>query len=162
MPKIHVNIGSNTGDRAAQIERAVAAVCSRLDPESRAEIRVAPIVESEPWGYESDRPYLNLGMMVDTPDEADPQRVLEELQSAELEVADAPHRNADGSYADRPIDIDLIAIDDMTIESDRLTLPHPRMHLRDFVLRPVALLDPYWRHPLLGKTASELATLVNK
>ena len=156
MPHIHINIGSNTGDRAAQIERAVAALCARLDPDCRAEIRLAPIEESEPWGYESANRFLNLGLMIDTPDDVDPHCVLDELQAAEREVCDAPHRNADGSYPERPIDIDLIAIDDMIVDSPRLQLPHPRMHLRDFVLRPMAALDPAWRHPVSGLTCEEL------
>ena len=156
MSKIHINIGSNTGDRAAQIERAVAALCARLDPDGRAEIRLAPIEESEPWGYASDNRFLNLGLVVVTPDAVDPSAVLSELQAAEKEVSEAPHRNADGSYADRPIDIDLIAVDDLIVDTETLQLPHPRMHQRDFVLRPVAELDPYWRHPVLKQTASEM------
>ncbi len=156
MSRIHVNIGSNIGDRAALIERAVAALCEHLDPEGTAEIRLAPIVESEPWGFESDNRFLNLGVMIDTADDVNPHEILNCLQAVEREIADCPHRKADGSYADRPIDIDLIAIDDMMIDTPALRLPHPRMHLRGFVLQPIAYLDPYWRHPESGKTAREM------
>ncbi|MDE5568610.1 MAG: 2-amino-4-hydroxy-6-hydroxymethyldihydropteridine diphosphokinase [Muribaculaceae bacterium] len=156
MAKIHINIGSNTGDRAAQIERAVAALCERLDPSCRAEIRLAPIEESEPWGFESANKFLNLGLMVDMPGDVEPFAVLDVLQTVENDISDAPHRNADGSYADRPIDIDLIAIDDRVIDTPHLQLPHPRMHLRDFILRPVAALDPSWRHPLTGMTTGQM------
>ena len=156
MAKIHINIGSNTGDRAAQIERAVAALCERLDPSCRAEIRLAPIEESEPWGFEAANKFLNLGLMVDMPGDADAFAVLDALQAVEREIADVPHRNSDGSYADRPIDLDLIAVDDRVIDTERLQLPHPRMHLRDFVLRPVAALEPDWRHPLTGMTAGQM------
>ncbi len=142
MPHIHINIGSNIGDRAALIERAVAALCRRLDPDGRATVTLAPVEETEPWGFESEHPFLNLGMMVDTPDAVDPETVLDVLQQVEREVADAPHRHPDGSYADRPIDIDLIAIDDLVVNTPRLQLPHPRLHLRDFVLRPLFTLDP--------------------
>ena len=99
---------------------------------------------------------MNLGLVVVTPDAVDPSAVLSELQAAEKEVSEAPHRNADGSYADRPIDIDLIAVDDLIVDTETLQLPHPRMHQRDFVLRPVAELDPYWRHPVLNQTAGEM------
>ncbi|MDE6368085.1 MAG: 2-amino-4-hydroxy-6-hydroxymethyldihydropteridine diphosphokinase [Muribaculaceae bacterium] len=156
MSRIHLNIGSNIGDRAALIERAVAALCERLDPGGTAEIRLAPIIESEPWGFESDNRFLNLGVMIDTPDDVNPHEILNCLQAVEREIADWPHRDADGCYVDRPIDIDLIAIDDKTVDTPVLQLPHPRMHLRDFVLRPIAELDPHWRHPLLGKTAEEM------
>lgn len=156
MSRIHLNIGSNIGDRAALIERAVAALCESLDPDGNAEIRLAPIIESEPWGFESDNRFLNLGLLIDTPVDVDPHEVLKSLQEVEREIADCPHRNADGSYADRPIDIDLIAIDGKTVNTPALQLPHPRMHLREFVLRPISELDPHWRHPKLGKTAEEM------
>lgn len=156
MPHVHINIGSNQGDRAAQIERAVAALSRRLDPAGRALITLAPVEESEPWGFCSDHPFLNLGLMADLPGDPDPRELLDILRSVEREIADAPHRHADGSYADRPIDIDLIAIDDKVVNTPDLTLPHPRMHLRPFVLRPLAVLDPGWRHPLTGLTAGDM------
>lgn len=162
MPRIHINIGSNIGDRAVLIECAVAAICRRIDADCRAEIRLAPIQESEAWGFESDSHFLNLGMMVDIPGDVDPVGLLTMLQEAEREVSDTPHRSSDGNYIDRKIDIDLIAIDDMILDSPSLTLPHPRMHLRDFVLQPVMELDPDWCHPLTGKTASEMLATLKK
>ena len=156
MSIIQINIGSNKGDRAAQIERAVAAVCQRVDPGQCAKISLAPIVESEPWGFESENSFLNLGLMIESPDDVDPFELLDIIQSVEREIADEPHRNPDGSYADRPIDIDLISVDDKIVDSPRLQLPHPRMHLRVFVLEPIKFLDPAWRHPVTGLTAEEM------
>lgn len=156
MSVIHINIGSNTGDRAALIERAVAALSERIDPAGRAQISLAPIEESEAWGFESDNRFLNLGVMIESPDDFDPLALLDLLQSVEKEIADVPHRNPDGSYADRPIDIDLIAVDDKVVDEARLKLPHPRMHLRPFVLEPIKFLDPDWRHPIIGLTADEM------
>lgn len=156
MSVIHINIGSNTGDRAAQIERAVAALSERIDPDGNAHIRLAPIEESEPWGFKSGNRFLNLGVMIESPAEVDPLTLLDALQTVEREIADSPHRNPDGSYADRPIDIDLIAVDDKVIDTPRLKLPHPRMHLRQFVLEPIKYLDPGWRHPLNGLTVEEM------
>lgn len=156
MSVIHINIGSNTGDRAALIERAVAALSERIDPAGRAQISLAPIEESEAWGFESDNRFLNLGVMIESPDDFDPLALLDLLQSVEKEIADVPHRNPDGSYADRPIDIDLIAVDDKVVDEARLKLPHPRMHLRSFVLEPIKFLDPDWRHPIIGLTADEM------
>ena len=161
MSVIHINIGSNTGDRAAQIERAVAALSERIDPDGRAQISLAPIVESEAWGFESENSFLNLGLIIESPDDLDPLALLDILQSVEKDIADVPHRNPDGSYADRPIDIDLIAVDDNVIDTERLKLPHPRMHLRPFVLEPIKFLDPDWRHPLSGLTADEMLKKVH-
>lgn len=159
MPHIHINIGSNKGDRAALIERAVALIASRIDPDGNADILLAPIIESEPWGYESDRLFLNLGLMIDMPDDAitaSPEGILDTLFEIEREISAAPHRDASGSYCDRPIDIDLIAFGDVVSDSPKLLLPHPRMSLRAFVLEPVACLDPAWRHPVTGLTAAEM------
>ncbi len=81
--------------------------------------------------------------------------VLRKLQEIQLSIDPSPHRDAEGRYIDRAIDIDLIAIDDWVVDTPDLTLPHPRMHLRDFVLIPLAGLAPTWRHPLTGKTATQ-------
>ena len=156
MSKIHINIGSNIGDRAALIECAVAALSESLDPDNRCVIRLAPLIESAPWGYESTNSFLNLGLMIETPGDETPESILKTLQTVERRISDTPHRNTDGSYADRPIDIDLIAVDDKIIDTPSLQLPHPRMHMRDFVLKPIADLDPYWLHPLTGKTAKQM------
>ena len=159
MSRIHINIGSNKGDRAALIERAVALIASRIDPAGNADIRLAPIIESAPWGYDSPHPYLNLGLMIDMPDDVmqtTPEGLLDELLKIEHEISAAPHRDASGGYCDRQIDIDLIAVGDTVTDTARLTLPHPRMSLRPFVLEPVACLDTAWRHPLTGKTAAEM------
>lgn len=81
--------------------------------------------------------------------------VLRKLQEIQRSIDPSPHRDAEGRYIDRVIDIDLIAIDDWVVDTPELTLPHPRMHLRDFVLIPLAGLAPTWRHPLTGKTATQ-------
>ena len=63
---------------------------------------------------------------------------------------------ADGSYCDRSLDIDLIACDDLVCHDETLILPHPRMHMRRFVLEPLCEIAPRWMHPILHRTASEL------
>lgn len=150
MPVAHVNIGSNLGDGRANVTRAAEMIAARLGVDVR---RAEPVV-SEPWGYTSPNPFVNLGIAFDT--DIEPSALLRILRDIEAAMSPAPHRNADGSYADRLIDIDLIAVGDTVADTPELTLPHPRMHLRDFVLLPVAQLDPGWRHPLLGLTAAQL------
>lgn len=145
---IHINIGSNIGDRAAQIERAVALIASHLDPDGKAEIRLAPIAESRPSGFDSENDFLNLGLMIDTPKHVGPLEVLHKLQTIERLISQKSHRNADGSYCDREIDIDLIAMDNLVVDTPELVLPHPRMKERPFVLTPLKYLDPNWKHPL--------------
>lgn len=158
MSHIHINIGSNKGDRAALIERAVSLIAYRLDPDGECEIRLAPMVESKPWGYESPNTYLNLGIMIVTPKPCDnPEALLDTLLEIEHDISADSHRTADGNYADRFIDIDLIAVDDLVVDTSRLKLPHPRMSQRHFVLAPMAYLDPEWTDPQNGLTSKQLS-----
>ena len=155
MPIAHINIGSNIGDRRAALARAVAAVESTFG----ASARLSDIIESAPWGYHSDNAFLNLGLEIET-GALPPLEVLRRLHEAQRSVSTTPHRRPDGSYADRVIDIDLIAIGDCVVDTPELTLPHPRMHLRRFVLVPMMQLSPAWRHPLTGLTAAEMAAML--
>ena len=91
----------------------------------------------------------------------EPLEILRLLREVETSINPASHRTASGEYADRVIDIDLIAVDDMVLNTPELTLPHPRMHLRAFVLEPLAELAPAWRHPLLHLTARQLRELLD-
>lgn len=152
MATAHVNIGSNIGDRHAQIELAVIRIMEVFGNG----VRRSRFIESEPWGYDSPNCFINLGLAVEIPQGMRPIEVLRKLRAIEHSINPASHRNADGSYADRVIDIDLIAIDNTILNTPELTLPHPRMHLRPFVLQPIVQLSPSWRHPLLGLTARQL------
>lgn len=146
---IFLNIGSNLGNRRMNLSRAVAAIEKEF-----GYFELSHVVESHPWGYDSPNPFLNVGMMIlsDLP----PHEILNKLRSIEQSISPLAHRNADGSYADRLIDIDIIAIDGLVIDTPELQIPHPRMAERRFVLEPLAELAPFWRHPILGPTPGEL------
>lgn len=132
---IYINIGSNQGDRQALIEQAVALIVSHWAP---APVRRSRYIESDPWGYDSPNRFLNLGLAIDVDGMVDPLDTLHALQDIERSISPASHRNPDGSYADRLIDIDLIAIDHLRVNTPELTLPHPRAHLRPFVTTPLS------------------------
>jgi 2-amino-4-hydroxy-6-hydroxymethyldihydropteridine diphosphokinase len=138
--RIQLNIGSNQGDCKALIGRAIALIAKLFSP---ARLLLSSYVESEPWGFESDNRFLNRGVLLIVEYSIDPLEVLHRLQIIEREVGgNAPHRNPDGSYRDRPIDIDIIDIDHISMHTAELTLPHPRMLQREFVLSPLRELDP--------------------
>lgn len=146
MSVIHLNIGSNLGDRAALIERAV---CLVREAFASSMVTVSALVESEPWGFASDNTFLNCGVMITTPRAVDPAEVLAATQAIERQIASASnyspqqaaHRNADGTYRDRPIDIDIITIDRLRADNPELVLPHPRAARRRFVMAPLEELD---------------------
>lgn len=146
----HINIGSNQGNRAANIARAV-----DLLSDVGEVIKISSAVSSSPWGYDSDSEFLNIGVNLET--ECLPEALLSRLKEIEREISPVgEHRDASGAYKDREIDLDLISYGDKVVESAALTLPHPRMHLRRFVLQPMAELLPKWRHPLSGLSCEEM------
>ena len=103
--------------------------------------------------------FLNRALAVET--SLSPLEVLREALAIEKELgrvrSPRPHQpQAAATYHSRPMDIDLIFYDDVVTDTPELTLPHPRMHLRRFVLEPLAEIMPEYRHPLLGKTINEL------
>lgn len=125
----YINIGSNLGNRLMNLTRAVSAIEKRF-----GWFELSHHVESDAWGYESKNKFLNVGMAFIS--ELEPTAVLHILQNIEKSINPATHRNADGSYKDRMIDIDIMAVDDMVINTPELTLPHPHLNDRPFFLEP--------------------------
>lgn len=157
MSTVYVNIGSNIGNRRSMLERAVACIMEIWD-----NVRVSSVVESEPWGYESPNLFLNQGVAFECNEGDTPMSVHFRLQHIQNMICAASHRTETGGYADRAIDIDLIAMGDCVIDTPQLQLPHPRMHLREFVLRPMLELAPEWKHPNLGKTVAIMLSELSK
>lgn len=151
-----INIGSNLGDRRLNLSRAM-----RLIGMEFGEFEMSHVVETDPWGYDSPRKFLNVGMMFQS--DLPAEQVLAKLQEIERSINASPHRTPDGGYADREIDIDIVAADDCVMNTPTLTLPHPHLAERDFFLVPLEEIAPGWRHPLTGLTATEmLASLPKK
>lgn len=153
---IYLNIGSNIGNRLGNIDKAIACLLNR-PLFNGATVDKSDVIETEPWGFQSENKFLNIGLAVRVGDNLEPESVLEETQAVErLCGSSNNHRDEHGGYADRIVDIDIIAIDELIYNSDRLTLPHPRMHIREFVLRPLLELSSGWRHPIINRTVKEL------
>lgn len=144
-----INIGSNLGDQKLNLSRAMAAVHREFGA-----FEMSHAVTSEPQGFESAHQFMNVCMMFAS--DLGPEEVLDRLQAIEKQISDTPHRNADGLYRDRVIDIDIVAVDDAVIETERLTVPHPRLAERTFFLEPLAEIAPGWRHPVTGLSAQEM------
>lgn len=140
----HLNMGSNLGEPLRNITGAIGLLGRRLPCVITA---VSKPFSSKPWGYSSPNDFVNMGINIDTP--LGPHALLDELQAIERLISPASHRNDDGSYRDRIIDIDIIAARDthardtaapyssmLRLDSATLTLPHPHAAVRDFVAIP--------------------------
>ena len=145
----YLNIGSNTGNRRDNLYRAVAFIVAGTSGGV-----VSSIVESEPWGFESDNCFLNLGVKLSS--DIEPQQMLDRIHDIERRLGSAAHRDANGNYIDRLVDIDIVAIDDLVINTPTLQVPHPHLPERDFFLKPMLQLAPDWRHPVSRLTAVQM------
>jgi 2-amino-4-hydroxy-6-hydroxymethyldihydropteridine diphosphokinase len=145
----YLNIGSNIGDRRDNLYRAVVALAA-----GTGGCAVSSIVESEPWGFESDNRFMNLGVSLCS--DMEPEQMLDRIHEIERRLGSASHRDEQGGYIDRVVDIDIVAIDDMVIDTPTLQVPHPHLPERDFFLRPMMQLAPDWRHPVTGLTAAQM------
>ena len=145
----YLNIGSNMGDRRDNLYRAVVALAA-----GNGGCAVSSIVESEPWGYESNNRFMNVGVWLSS--DMDPLAMLEHIHDIERRLGSKSHRDSEGHYIDRLVDIDIMAIGDIVIDTPTLQVPHPHLPERDFFLKPMMQLAPDWRHPLTGLTAGEM------
>ena len=132
--KLYLSLGSNLGDREANIRQALALIDERVG----SVYRVSSYIETAPVGFQSPNKFINIVCLVHTM--MSPMACLRETQKIEQELGRTQKSiNPDGSltYKDRPIDIDLLTYDQLVLNTPELTLPHPRMHERDFVLVPL-------------------------
>ena len=132
---LYLSLGSNLGDRERMLHRAIALIDERVGTVQR----VSSFIETEPWGFESEHPFLNAACMVLTT--LSPEQCLEETQQIERELGRTT-KSKDGVYHDRPIDIDLLMYGDLKLSTPTLTLPHPHMQERNFVMIPLREILP--------------------
>ena len=138
MHAVYLSLGSNLGHRHATLLRAIDLLTHRVGPL----IRASSFIQTEPWGFASPHPFLNACVLLHT--HFEPFALLEETQAIERQLGrtekTAPVPSAAGTlprYADRPIDIDILLYDDLHLQTPRLTIPHPLMQQRPFVMRPL-------------------------
>ncbi len=126
----YLSLGSNLGDRHATMQSAILL----LDSQAGSVDRVSSAIETEPWGFESANKFLNMCVRITTT--LSPKQLLATTKDIELQLGRTT-KSVNGQYHDRPIDIDILTYDDLHINTPSLTLPHPHMHERDFVMIPL-------------------------
>ncbi len=133
-----VGLGSNVGDRRASLAHAVSLL--RGAPSVRV-VALSALYETPPWGYTAQAPFLNAVLSLDTA--LGPRQLLVALKSFEARIG----RRRTFRWGPRVIDLDLLAYDDLTLDRPGLSLPHPAIPDRAFVLVPLADVDPGYRSP---------------
>lgn len=150
--------GGNLGDVDSNLARAL-----ELITRHAGEIcAVSSVMESEAWGFSATERFLNQVVVIRT--ELQPLQLLESVQAIERELgrrreneSDSNETSAEGrKYHSRTMDIDILFYDNIVLREPRLTIPHPMLHERSFVLQPLAQVLGGYRHPLLGKSVGEL------
>ena len=145
MPVAFIGIGSNLGDRIENCIKAVGEISSFATV-----LALSSIYETEPVGKEDQPYFINCVVKIET--ELSPSDLLASLQSVE----DRLGRRGKERWGPRLIDLDIIFYNDLAIETEELTIPHPRAHLRRFVLLPLSEIAPRLVHPVLNVSISRL------
>ena len=151
---IYLGLGGNQGDREQLMAQAIELLSVALG----SPVSLSSTIETEAWGFVSSNPFLNMVACFST--DVPPMELLQITEDVERRLG-RKTKSVGGVYSDRPIDIDILFYGDEIISTPRLTVPHPRLHERGFVLRPLAEIAPGLQHPVMGKSVSQLLQLLD-
>ena len=145
MTEVYLALGSNVGDSRGYIKRAIELLGTKL-----VNLKQAPLYRSKAVGYTDQPDFLNTAISGQT--NLDSTQLFNFVKETEQQVG----RVARFRWGPREIDIDIIFYGDQIIKTNQLTIPHPRFAKRDFVLRPLAYLNPVFEDPISHKTVQQL------
>lgn len=147
---VYFSLGSNLGDRMKHLKFGVDRLREKLTL-----VEISPVYETESWGYEDPKAYLNIVAQYQT--SLSPEAIMNEIAKIEHDAGRNSH-SADlvKTYKARTLDIDILFYGNKVFENSGLIIPHPRLHLRNFVLIPFADIAPEFIHPTIARTMEEL------
>lgn len=145
--KLILHIGSNKGKRFENLQKSL----EYIEENIGSIVNTSKVYETEPWGFESDTMFLNQVVVVET--KLQPMQVLERIKKIEKLMG---RDSSDKRYSSRIIDIDILFYENDIFSNEQLVIPHPLLHLRKFVLVPLAEILPDWVHPCMDMTVKEL------
>ena len=145
----YLGLGTNTGNKEENLTRAIEELSLALGNCTSK----SAFIETEPWGYKSDNSFLNCVVSFTT--EKSPFELLDITEAIERKLG-RTIKSSGGIYHDRTIDIDILLYGNEIITHERLTIPHPLMHMRDFVLKPLCEIAADVIHPVKNKSISML------
>lgn len=149
MVRSFILFGSNQGDKKGLLEQA----CTLINKRCGMLVERSSNYMTEPWGFETKEWFLNALLVVET--ELEPDALMDELLSIEAELGRVRHPEKEG-YSDRTVDLDILYYGDRIVHTDKVTIPHPRLHLRKFALMPLCELVPDFLHPELNISQKQL------
>lgn len=145
--QLFLSLGGNLGDKAEIFENTLSLISENIGEITK----LSSIYESPAWGFESDFMFWNRVLMVDTL--LSPSEVLDEIGKIELLFG---RQRCRGNYLSRKMDIDILFYDSLILKTDTLTIPHPLMGARRFILEPMAEIAPLFIHPETGTSVKTL------
>ncbi len=149
MEKVYLCLGGNVGDTLNYLQNAIAMIGRRIG----SVVSQSAVYQSEPWGFNAEQMFLNQVVVAET--ELEPHAVLEHCLQIESELGRT--RSGNG-YEPRTIDIDIIFFGHQLVSQPDLQVPHPLMHQRNFVLRPLCDVAADFVHPVFRKTVHQILT----
>lgn len=152
MALIYIGIGSNLGDKESNCSSAAERLCAK----GIAIKKTSLPYQTKPWGVEDQPDFVNMAVEAET--SIRPLDLLQILKTIEKEIG----RQEGVRWGPRIIDLDLLLYDDLVISTDTLTVPHPLLHEREFVLLPLAEIAADLVHPVLKTTIRELSENIKK
>ncbi|MCG2709811.1 MAG: 2-amino-4-hydroxy-6-hydroxymethyldihydropteridine diphosphokinase [Thermodesulfovibrionales bacterium] len=145
----YISIGSNLGDREENCRQAI----KLIEKNGIVVKKQSLMYETEPWGVKDQPKFINMAIEAET--DKKPEELLRVLEEIEKEIG----RTETVKWGPRVIDLDILFYDDLILKTQDLEIPHPLMHERAFVLKPLCEIAPDKRHPVTEKTVKEMAAM---